>query len=326
LHEALEGLDVWKSPDTLVGIETFDDAGIHRIGADTALVQTLDFFTPIVDDPYDFGQIAMANALSDVYAKGGRPITAMNILCVPINELSPADLKLILQGGADKLKEANVSLLGGHSVTDPELKFGASITGVIKPGEEWTNAGAKAGDRLILAKALGTGFITTGQKFGKASPEILRGAVESMMQLNAGAAEAGRRIGGIHACTDITGFGLAGHAAQMAKAGGVRFRITTGAIPVLPGALDLAKRGCKTRGDKANREFIQGRYRFEASIPATLQDLMFDPQTSGGLFYSIEAPLADALAAALRDAGYPAASIVGDVLPASDALLLEFGK
>lgn len=308
----------------MVGIETFDDAGIHRIAAETALVQTLDFFTPIVDDPYEFGQIAMANALSDVYAKGGRPITAMNILCVPIDELSPADLKRILQGGADMLKEAKVSLLGGHSVTDHELKFGASITGVIKPGEEWTNAGARAGDRLVLAKALGTGFITTGQKFGKASPEVLRGAVESMKQLNAGAAEAGRRIGGIHACTDITGFGLAGHAAQMAKAGGVRFRISTGTIPVFPGALELAKRGCKTRGDKANREFIQGQYTFEAAISGPLQDLMFDPQTSGGLFFSIEASMADALSSALRDAGYPATSIVGDVLPPSGSLLLEF--
>jgi selenide,water dikinase len=324
LHEALEGIQVWKSPDTMVGIETFDDAGIHRLSPDTALVQTLDFFTPIVDDPYDFGQIAMANALSDVYAKGGRPITAMNILCYPNKELSAGDLRRILQGGADKLREAGVSLLGGHSVTDSELKFGASITGVVRPGEEWRNAGALEGDRLVLAKPIGTGIVTTAHKFGKAPPELLRTAVESMKKLNAAAADGARRVGGIHACTDITGYGLAGHAAQMAKASGVRFRISMGKVPLLPGAREYARRGCKTRGDWLNREHLEGGYRFADGTPKDLQDLAFDPQTSGGLFFSVEANRAESLVGALREAGYPEAAVAGDVLAAAEPILLEF--
>lgn len=325
MHEALKGLQVWTSPDTIVGIETFDDAGIHRLSKDLAIVQTVDFFTPIVDDPYAFGQVAIANALSDAYAKGARPITALNILCAPTDDLAPEDLHAILQGGADKLREAGVSLLGGHSVTDKELKFGAAVTAVLRPGEEWTNAGARAGDALILSKPLGTGVITSGIKLGKnPKEEWIGGATRSMTRLNRSASEAVRAVGGVHACTDVTGFGLAGHAAQMAEASGVRLRIRAADVPLLPGAKEMVERGSKTRGDRVNREFIQGRYDMAPSIPKEIQTLLFDPQTSGGLLLSVEADRADTIVRVLREAGDESATRIGEVLGPDAGRLIEF--
>jgi selenide, water dikinase len=320
LHEALDGLKIWQSPDVVEGIATFDDAGIYRLDDRTALVQTVDFFTPVVDDPYAFGQVAAANALSDVYAMGGRPATALNILCFPAGDLPPAELARILQGGADKLEEAGCSLLGGHTVIDKELKFGCSITGLIDPRDVWSNAGAKAGHRLVLTKPLGTGILCSAIKQGKLDEASASEVTRNMAALNRGACEAARTIGGVSAATDVTGFGLAGHAGQMAKASGVTFRIDTKALPVYPKAAELAKGGLKTRGDKTNRVFLKGRYETAAGVDPTLEDLCFDPQTSGGLLLVIAPDRAESLAAALRAVSTPSAAIVGEVLPRRGAL------
>jgi len=315
LHEALDGLKIWQSPDVVEGIATFDDAGIYRIDDRTALVQTVDFFTPVVDDPYAFGQVAAANSLSDVYAMGGRPVTALNILCYPAGDLPPADLHRILQGGADKLKEAGCSLLGGHTVIDKELKFGCSITGLIDPKDVWSNAGAKAGHRLVLTKPLGTGILGSAIKQGKLDAESEAEVTRNMAALNRGACEAGRKIGGVSAATDITGFGLAGHAGQMAKASGVTIRIDAATLPIYPRAAELAKGGLKTRGDKSNRAFLKGRYETAASVEPVREDLCFDPQTSGGLLLVVAPDRVDALVSALKAASTPAAAVIGEVLP-----------
>jgi selenide, water dikinase len=315
LHEALDGLKIWQSPDVIEGIATFDDAGIYRIDDRTALVQTVDFFTPVVDDPYAFGQVAAANSLSDVYAMGGRPITALNILCYPAGDLPPGDLNRILQGGADKLKEAGCSLLGGHSVIDKELKFGCSITGLIDPKEVWSNAGAKAGHRLVLTKPLGTGILGSAIKQGKLDAESEAEVTRNMAALNRGACEAGRKIGGVSAATDITGFGLAGHAGQMAKASGVTIRIDAATLPIYPRAAELAKGGLKTRGDKSNRAFLKGRYETAASVEPVREDLCFDPQTSGGLLLVVAPDRVDSLVSALKAASTPSAAVIGEVLP-----------
>jgi selenide,water dikinase len=315
LHEALDGLKIWQSPDVIEGIDTFDDAGIYRIDDRTALVQTVDFFTPVVDDPYAFGQVAAANSLSDVYAMGGRPVTALNILCVPSGDLPPDDLNKILQGGADKLKEAECSLLGGHTVIDKELKFGCSVTGLIDPKDVWSNAGAKAGHRLVLTKALGTGILCSAIKQGKLDAATAGEVTRSMATLNRGACEAARKTGGVSAATDITGFGLAGHAGQMAKASRVTIRIDTAILPILPKAAELAKGGLKTRGDKTNRLFLKGRYETAKGVEPVLEDLCFDPQTSGGLLLVVAPDRVDALVAALKSANTPAAAVVGEVLP-----------
>jgi selenide,water dikinase len=283
-------------------------------------VQTVDFFTPVVDDPYAFGQVAAANSLSDVYAMGGRPITALNILCFPAGDMAPAELGRILQGGADKLKEAGCSLLGGHTVIDKELKFGCSVTGLIDPKEVWSNAGAKAGSRLVLTKPLGTGILCSAIKQGKLDEASSAEVTRIMATLNRDACEAARKTGGVSAATDVTGFGLAGHAGQMAKASGVTIRIDTKSLPLYPRAVELVKGGLKTRGDKTNRVFLKGRYETAEGVEPAREDLCFDPQTSGGLLLVVEAGKAEALVAALRAAGTPAAALVGDVLPRKGGL------
>jgi selenide,water dikinase len=315
LHEALTGLEIWQSPDVIEGIATFDDAGIYRLADGTALVQTVDFFTPVVDDPYAFGQVAAANALSDVYAMGGRPVTALNILCFPAGDLPLADLNRILQGGADKLKEAGCSLLGGHTVIDKELKFGCSVTGLIDPKDVWMNSGAKAGHRVVLTKPLGTGILCSAIKQGKIDASTAAEVTRNMAALNRAACESARNVGGVSAATDITGFGLAGHVGQMARASGVTIRIDTAALPVYPRAAELAIGGLKTRGDKTNRTFLKGRYETAPGVVPVLEDLCFDPQTSGGLLLVIAPDRAGALIAALKSAGTPAAAVIGDVLP-----------
>ncbi len=308
-------MKIWQSPEVIEGIDTFDDAGIYRLDDRTALVQTVDFFTPVVDDPYAFGQVAAANALSDVYAMGGRPVTALNILCVPAGDLPTPDLNRILQGGADKLKEAECSLLGGHTVIDKELKFGCSVTGLIDPKDVWSNAGAKAGHRLVLTKSLGTGILCSAIKQGKLDAAAADEVTRSMAALNRGACDAARKAGGVSAATDITGFGLAGHVGQMAKASKVTIRIDTAKLPVFPRAVELAQGGLKTRGDKTNRVFLKGRYETAKGVVPVLEDLCFDPQTSGGLLLVVAPERVDALVAALKAAGTPAAAVVGEVLP-----------
>lgn len=322
MHGALEGLKIWQGPDVIEGMETFDDAGIYRLDERAALVQTVDFFTPVVDDPYDFGAIATANSLSDVYAMGGTPLTALNILCVP-TDLPPEDLRKILQGGADKLREARCSLLGGHTVQDPELKFGCSITGRVDPKEMWSNSRAKPGQRLILTKRLGTGILGSAIKQKRISKDGADEVVRSLSTLNKGACEAARKVGGVTACTDITGFGLAGHASQLARASKVTVRIETSKLPVFPEALALCRGGLKTRGDKTNRVYLQGAWKSAPSVDPVMESIAFDPQTSGGLLLAVDSPKAAALVAALKAANTPAAHEIGEVLPREGNLDLK---
>jgi selenide,water dikinase len=259
----------------LVGFDTSDDAGVYRLSPECALVQTVDFFTPIVDDPFTFGQIAAANALSDVYAMGGRPLTALSVLCYPAKgDLD--DLKEILRGGAEKMIEAGCAVVGGHSVNDDEIKFGYAVTGVVHPERVWTNAGARVGDVLVLTKPIGTGVIATALKRGMAKAEHVDAAVESMTRLNRTEAEA-------HGCTDITGFGLLGHAREMALASGVTLEIDAAALEFLPGALEYSAAGARPGGLNNNREFASCAVRIEGAIDDALEALLYDPQTSGGL-------------------------------------------
>lgn len=321
LHGALAGLPVLSDSNVLVGSSTYDDAGVYRLSADMALVQTVDFFTPIVDDPGAFGRIAMANALSDVYAMGGRPINALNILCYPIGELGMETLHDILHGAAEKLKEAGVVLLGGHSVQDKELKFGAAITGLVHPDRIWTNAGAKPGDVLILTKRIGTGVLCNALKAGKLAKDLEREVIDSMSTLNAAAAKACEGAT-IHACTDVTGFGLAGHAGQMAEASGVTIRIRPSALPLFPGAEGYMAEH-RTRGNRTNRAYLAGRCQEDPAVPQTLHDLCFDPQTSGGLLLVVLAAEADALLSRLRSGPCPAAARIGEVVARAGAIVLE---
>ena len=284
-----------------------------------ALVQTVDFFTPIVDDPYLYGQIAAANSLSDVYAMGGRPLTALAIAAFPQDGLHTDDIAQIFRGGFDKLREAGVALLGGHTVQDREIKFGYSVTGAVDPKRILTNAGAKPGDRLILTKPLGTGIVGTAIKFGRASQDLIDRAVAQMTMLNKGAAEAIANVDGVHACTDITGFGLAGHASEMASASHVTIEIDSKALPIIPGVLDMASQN-KSGGMKTNREYFESGMNYCSEIPEPVRDLLFDPQTSGGLLISVSAESADRAFANLEKTGIRPV-FIGKVVKASKSRL-----
>jgi selenide, water dikinase len=298
---------------------TGDDAGVYKISDTTALVQTVDFFTPIVDDPYLFGQIAATNSLSDVYAMGGRPITALNILCYPIKERDPEELAQILRGGADKVAEAGVALVGGHSVEDAEPKFGLAVTGLIDPAHITTNAGAKLGDVIVLTKPLGTGIITTAAKFDECDAATLDIACRSMATLNRGAAEAMQAVGigpdlPIHAATDITGFGLLGHLFQLAKASGVGLEIESAAIPALPEAERLAAAGNVTRGDRDNRAYLGEALTVAPDVAPTRLNLLLDPQTSGGLAICVAEDALPRLLDELAARNVPTRAIIGRIL------------
>jgi selenide,water dikinase len=289
--------------NVLVGFETADDAGVYQLTGDCALVQTVDFFTPIVDDPFTFGAIAAANSLSDVYAMGGRPVSALSILCYPVK----GDLDVlaeILNGGASKMREAECAVLGGHSVNDDEIKFGYSVTGTIHPGRILANSTARPGDVLLLTKKLGTGVISTALKRGIADPAHVQAAIDSMLTLNRGACEAMLAFE-VHACTDVTGFGLIGHAREMALGSGVTIEIAAAQIQFLPGAVDYARQGAIPGGLKNNRDFASCVVEGSSEV----DDLLYDPQTSGGLLISI----AERDAAAL-ERKYPAAYRIGRVL------------
>jgi selenide,water dikinase len=275
LDKVLPKIPRLADANVLVGFDTADDAGVYRLSPECALVQTVDFFTPIVDDPYTFGAIAAANALSDVYAMGGRPLSALSITCYPVNG-DLEDLEAILRGGADKLIEAGCALVGGHSVNDNEIKFGFAITGIVHPEKFWSNAGARPGDVLVLTKPLGTGVISTALKRGIALAEHLDASVASMLRLNRCEANA-------HACTDITGFGLIGHAREMALASGVTVEIDWRALEFLPGAIEYSKKGAHPGGLKNNREFASCAVEFASAPPPEIEALLYDPQTSGGL-------------------------------------------
>lgn len=304
----------------LIDYRTSDDAGVYRLDAGRALVQTVDFFTPIVDDPFVYGQIAAANALSDVYAMGGRPLTALAIAAFP-KDGDRAVLKQIFEGGLDKLREAGVALLGGHTVQDAEIKFGYAVTGEVDPARVLANAGARPGDALLLTKAIGTGIIATALKFGRAPQESIDAAIRSMTTLNRAAAGVLEAMAGdeVRACTDVTGFGLIGHASEMAVASGCSLEIEAAQVPLIEGARALV-RGNVPGGGRTNREHFSAGVS-APTIEPDLLDLLYDPQTSGGLLVAVAPSRSDAVRSALASAGVPAA-LIGRAVPVQEARIL----
>lgn len=303
-----------------MGFDTADDAAVYKINDSTAVIQTIDFFPPMVDDPYVFGQIAAANALSDVYAMGGTPTLALNLLCFPSDKLSPDHVRAILLGGADKVMEAGAVLCGGHTIEDKEPKYGLSVTGLVHPSKVLSNASAKVGDVLILTKALGSGILNTAAKAQLLEPEQYTALVATMTALNATAAKAMADLN-VHSCTDITGFGLAGHALEMANGSNCTIRLDSAKLPLLPGALDFARMGIIPAGAYRNRGAAEGKARVGQNVPLELSDVAFDPQTSGGLMISIApddaAKLMERLAAVCKNA-----RIIGKVEEAGDFPLI----
>jgi len=314
----LGDLPVTDDDRVLIDYRTSDDAGVYRLDDERALVQTVDFFTPIVDDPFSYGQIAAANALSDVYAMGGRPLTALAIAAFP-KDADRTILQRIFAGGLDKLREARVALLGGHTVQDSEIKFGYAITGEVHPGRVFANAGARPGDALILTKPLGTGVISTALKFGRAAQETVDAAVRWMTTLNAAAAAVLTSLepGIVHACTDITGFGLIGHGSEMAAASGCSLEIESARVPLIEGALALV-RGNIPGGGRTNRDHFSGAVSVAPDVNPDIVDLLYDPQTSGGILVAVEAAHGPTVIAALTAASVSAAQ-VGYARPAGGA-------
>lgn len=303
-------------PNILVGTATADDAGVYRLTDELAVVQTLDFFPPVVDDPFVYGQIAAANALSDVYAMGGTPKTALNLVGFPDDQLPLSILEEILQGGAERCQEAGCVIIGGHTVRDQEIKYGLCVLGVVHPAEVITNSGVRPGDQLVLTKPLGTGFVTTAHKAGKCPEATFQAAVQSMVQLNREAAQAAKAVAA-HAMTDITGFGLAGHAYEMAQAGQCTFRIYLDRLPLLPGVEELVVRRFFTRASKTNRSFVEPGLRLEGKLDPIRLEIFFDAQTSGGLLIAVAPTRLSELVERLQQSGCLAA-VIGEVLPAQD--------
>jgi selenide, water dikinase len=300
-----------NDPNLIVGFDTADDAGVYRLRDDLALVQTLDFFTPIVDDPFDFGRIAALNSINDVWAMAGTPITAMAITCFPKKGVDPAILGEIMRGGLKTLNQYGVTLVGGHSVDNEQIMFGYSVTGVIDPNKVATNAGARPGDVIILTKPIGTGVISTGIKKAMASESVIKASVDTMLTPGKFAAEAMRDFG-VKGATDVTGFSLLGHAWEMACASKVTFQINATSVPLLPGALELAKQGMLTSGDKTNREYVGEDVQMAASVDENLVKLLFDPQTAGGMLISVAEAEANRLLSVLKES-YPHASVIARV-------------
>jgi len=305
---------VFPSDDNvIIGLDRPDDAGVYRISDNLALIQTVDFFTPIVDDPYWFGQIAAANALSDVYAMGGTPKTAMNLVAFPANTMDLGILRQIIQGGVDKLKEAGVVLIGGHSIEDKEIKYGLSVTGIIHPEQVLAKKNLRPGDRLVLTKPIGTGIVNTAIKAAMASDPLVEKVTHLMAALNRDAARIMADFD-ISACTDVTGFGLLGHLAEMVKGSGCSVRLASAQVPVISEALDFANMGLIPAGAYRNREFCEQLIVFAETVPRTLQDLLFDPQTSGGLLISVSKVHSTALVSSLKAGGIADAAPIGDIV------------
>lgn len=321
LAEVVGRLSAAKDYRLMVGVETADDAAVYRVSDEVALIQTVDFFPPMVDDPFTFGQIAAANALSDVYAMGGEPRLALNVVAFP-NCLGAEVLGEILAGGASKVKEAGAVLAGGHSINDEEPKYGLCVSGFVKPDRIWKNGGARTGDVLLLTKPLGVGLINTAVKAGMASEEAERKAVESMSCLNKLAMEVLREVE-VHSCTDVTGFGLTGHALETARASGKSLVIQTDKLEVLPDALFYASMGLVPEGTYRNKAFNKKDVRLEEQVDEAMEDLVFDPQTSGGLLVSLKREDAENVLVRLAEAGYPLkAGIVGAVTDLQDKYLI----
>ena len=308
----LSNIPKTRDPDLLVGTETHDDAGVYRLTPELAVVQTVDFFPPLVDDPFTFGQIAAANALSDVYAMGGTPRTALNLVCYPDDKLGMDWLGRILAGGAERCAAAGCTIVGGHTIRDAEIKFGLAVTGTIHPDRILTNAGAKPGDVLILTKPLGTGFVTTAAKRRKCPPKLLDAACQSMIELNKGACEAMLAVG-VNAATDITGFGLAGHGLELATGSDATLVIELGELPLLAGIERIDLKEHRTRASKTNREYAEPHTRFEGVPDPWRLEFFYDAQTSGGLLISVPAAKADELVRELTARGTPTAARIGAV-------------
>ncbi len=313
LEEVLAQMPATGDPRVLVGTETADDAAVYKLDERTALVQTVDFFTPVVDDPYQFGAIAAANSLSDVYAMGGRPLFALNVVGFPSNRLPTSVLERILEGARDKTAEAGISIVGGHTVDDTEPKFGLAVTGVANPNRILTNSGAQVGDGLVLTKAIGTGVLATALKRGLLDRDVEERLITTMASLNRVAAETAQGYN-IHACTDVTGFGLLGHLHEMARASGVNVEVEANAVPLLPGAAELAAAGTVPGGTRSNREWLSPWVTFEPSVGETLETLLCDAQTSGGLLFALPESEAEALVRDLKAAGVADAALIGRVL------------
>jgi selenide,water dikinase len=306
----LRSLPPFESPDLIVGTETSDDAGVFRLRPDLAIVNTVDFFTPIVDDPYTFGQVAAANALSDIYAMGAEPKTALNIVGFPKGKLDLEVLGDIIRGGAERARAAGVVVIGGHTIIDQELKYGMAVTGVVHPDRVVRNVGVQDEDALVLTKPLGTGIITTALKKRKASKESIRAAVASMVALNSTASAIMRRFP-VHACSDVTGFGLLGHAHEMASGSGVTIVLEAARLPLLPSVRRLAEQGCLTGGCRRNREYLASRIAIDVSVSEALVEVALDPQTSGGLLIALPRSDVADLVTELQSKGIKAATLVG---------------
>lgn len=313
LHMSLKSLPSTTSPNVIMGWKEGENAGIFKLSEDLAIVQTIDFITPMVNEPYLFGQIAAANALSDVYAMGGKPITALNIVCFPKNAIDISVLEEILRGGVDKVVEAEASLLGGHSIYDEELKYGLSVTGTVHPEKIISQRGARVGDKLILTKPIGTGIICDALKTGNISTKVSSRIVKSMTALNKRAAELMQTMD-VHACTDITGFGLLGHASEIALKSRVGIEIYAKSIPTFPRVKDLAKKGIIPGATSRNREFYGARIDATNTIPEYILNILFDPQTSGGLLISCSSESSRLLLSSLHDNGLKEAALVGEVI------------
>lgn len=311
LDRALSGLELPVDPNVIVGLEGRDDAGVYRLREDLAIIETVDYFTPIVDDPYTFGQVAAANALSDVYAMGGRPVTAMNVVCFPRESMDISVLREILRGGIAKLSEAGVSLVGGHSVDDQELKYGLCVIGIVHPERVITKTGAMEGDVLVLTKPLGSGIISTAMKAGIAEEGIVAQLTQQMVTLNKRASELMLDVT-VHACTDITGFGLLGHACGMIQGANIGMVIHAPSVPLLPKVEEYVRRGLVPGGTHRNRGFRA--HMIEAHVSNEMMLILFDPQTSGGLFISLPAKDGEVLVRRMHDEGINDAAIVGHVV------------
>ena len=317
----LQGFALPGDPNVLVGFETSDDAGVYRLNPEQALITTADFITPPVDDPYLFGQVAAANALSDIYAMGGRPLTCINLAGFPADKLPPDTLKKIIAGALSKITEAGAVMIGGHTTEDQEPKFGLAVTGLVHPDRIWRNSTARAGDRLVLTKPIGSGVLFNANLKRWVSPEAMAACLAAITALNKTAAEVLQRFE-VSAATDVTGFGLAGHGLEMARGSGVSLEIGLGALPVMAEALDMYRKGVTTGANRANRQLAGEHLRFESPAPEWQREIVMDPQTSGGLLAAVRADQAEAVLAELHRRGVKGARLIGWVKPRADAYLV----